>query len=66
MLQAERTQFKVHRGVLAMNSSIFNYLFSVPQPLVDHEDSVDGCIVVHLSDAAKDVEILLPALIKRE
>ncbi|KAF7964590.1 hypothetical protein HWV62_5375 [Athelia sp. TMB] len=65
ILQAENTQFKVHRGMLARNSSIFNDMFSVPQPPMPEEESVEGCVVIHLPDSAHDLEIVLRALIER-
>ena len=65
VLQAENMQFKVHRGMLARNSSIFNDMFSVPQPPIPEEESVEGCVVIHLPDSAHDLEIVLRALIER-
>ncbi|KAF7969601.1 hypothetical protein HWV62_26837 [Athelia sp. TMB] len=61
VLQAERTQFRVYRGMLARNSSVFRDMFSIPQP-APSEESADGCAVVCLPDAAQDVEIVLRAL----
>ncbi|KAJ7734583.1 hypothetical protein DFH07DRAFT_893898 [Mycena maculata] len=60
ILQAESTQFRVNRDVLAHQSSVFKDMFSVPQPLND--PTVEGCPVVHVSDAAKDWELLLEIL----
>lgn len=66
VLEAGRKQFKVHRGILALHSSVFKDMLSVPQPPSSDQDSVDGCAVVRLSDSAEDLEIVLRALIKRE
>lgn len=41
-------------------------MFYVPQPQISDEETVEGCILIHLPDSAKDVEIVLQALIKRE
>ncbi|TEB30547.1 hypothetical protein FA13DRAFT_519284 [Coprinellus micaceus] len=61
MLQAENTQFKVHRGLLARVSTIFSDVFSVPQPPKGNE-VVEGCPVVHLQDTAEDVQFLMGTL----
>lgn len=60
ILQAESTQFRVNRDVLAKQSSVFSDMFSVPQP--PNEPTVEGCPVVHVSDTAKDWEMLLEVL----
>ncbi|KAJ7637508.1 hypothetical protein B0H17DRAFT_1339515 [Mycena rosella] len=60
ILQAESTQFRVNRDILANQSSVFRDMFSLPQP--PGEDTVEGCLIVELSDSAKDVELLLTAL----
>ncbi|KAJ7650829.1 hypothetical protein FB45DRAFT_780081 [Roridomyces roridus] len=60
VLQAESTLFKVNRTVLAQHSSVFEGMFSIPQP--QDGETVDCCAVVELSDTAQDVELLLAAL----
>ncbi|KAJ7656279.1 hypothetical protein DFH06DRAFT_991924 [Mycena polygramma] len=60
VLQAERTQFRVHWSVLALDSSVFRDLQGLPQP--PDQPSIDGCPVVEVSDDAADVEYLLKAL----
>ncbi|KZP23445.1 hypothetical protein FIBSPDRAFT_930520 [Athelia psychrophila] len=65
VLQAERKQFKIHRGTLARASSVFRDMFTLPQPPISQEETVEGCIVVQLSDSAADLEIVLQALIER-
>ena len=65
VLQAEDTQFKVHRGLLARVSPIFADVFSVPQPSQPEGDLnsvVDGCSVLRLQDSSQDVQHLLWAL----
>ena len=44
VIQAETTQFRVSKGVLASFSDIFKDMFSIPQPPSDKE-VVDGCPV---------------------
>lgn len=62
ILQAETTQFKVYRGILADNSAIFQNMFLVPQP--SENALVDGCIVVEMQDTALDLEHFLHAIHK--
>ncbi|KAJ7634502.1 hypothetical protein FB45DRAFT_909052 [Roridomyces roridus] len=58
VLQAEATQFRVNRDVLATQSPVFADMFSVPQP--PGEPLVDGCPLVLLSgDTTKGWELLL-------
>ncbi|KAJ6480103.1 hypothetical protein DFH09DRAFT_1465741 [Mycena vulgaris] len=59
ILQAESTQFRVNRDILAKNSIVFQGMLTLPQPL--HEEMVDGCPIVQLSDSAHDLELLLSA-----
>ncbi|CAA7266032.1 unnamed protein product [Cyclocybe aegerita] len=60
VLQAEFTQFRVHRTMLTRHSNIFKDMFSVSQPSSDL--TVEGCPVVHLSDSAQDMKYVLSAL----
>ncbi|KAJ7037817.1 hypothetical protein C8F04DRAFT_1091632 [Mycena alexandri] len=59
IIQAESTQFRVNRDILARHSSVFQDMFLLPQP--PNEETVDGCHIVHLSDSATDVHLLLAA-----
>lgn len=61
VLQAECTQFRVHRTLLCQNSTIFTDMFSIPQPSQE-ESLVEGCPLVRLSDSAEEVETILRAL----
>lgn len=61
ILQAETTQFRVHRSVLSANSDIFRDMFSVPQP-TEEVEVIDGCPVVHLPDYADDWTFVLQGL----
>ncbi|KAK7055121.1 BTB domain-containing protein [Favolaschia claudopus] len=60
VLQAESTQFRVHWSVLSLNSTFFQELQGLPQPL--DEQKVEGCPVVELQDSAIDVQRLLDVL----
>ena len=57
VIQAGNTQFRIHWGVLSARSDFFNDMFSIPQPA--DEQTVEGCPVVIVYDAAEDWEILL-------
>lgn len=66
VIQAEATQYKVYRGLLTLHSAIFNDMFALPQPPLElGEQFVEGCAVVHLSDTAADVSIVLETLFLR-
>jgi hypothetical protein len=60
VLRAEKTEFRVHWGVLAQHSTFFHGLRGLPQPT--DQPSIDGCPLVELQDDAVDVEFLLKAL----
>ncbi|KAF7978933.1 hypothetical protein HWV62_44141 [Athelia sp. TMB] len=63
VLQAQSTQFKVYRGILAQSSPVFNDMFMLPQPIAAGTQLVDGCLVVHLfDDSAAEVSYVLRAL----
>ena len=66
VLQAENTQFKVFRGVLAEASTVFKDMFSFPQPSSSGQELVEGCPVVFLTDSAEEVRYMLRALCQRE
>ncbi|KAJ7185844.1 hypothetical protein C8R46DRAFT_1207960 [Mycena filopes] len=60
IFQAESTQFRVSRDILAPQSCVFKDMFSMPQP--PNEPTIEGCQIVHVSDTAKDWELLLEVL----
>ncbi|KAJ7185874.1 hypothetical protein C8R46DRAFT_982696 [Mycena filopes] len=60
ILQAESTQFRVSRDILAAQSSVFRDMFGVPQP--PNEPTIEGCPIVHVSDTAQDWELLFEVL----
>ncbi|KAF8989036.1 hypothetical protein BDQ17DRAFT_1257290 [Cyathus striatus] len=60
ILQAEYTQFKVHRSILSRNSTVFRDMFSFPQP--PSTPSIEDCPLIHLPDSAKDAQNLLSLL----
>ncbi|KZP30453.1 hypothetical protein FIBSPDRAFT_814728 [Athelia psychrophila] len=66
VLQAGCTQFKLYRGILGENSSVFKDMVSFPQPPLVDTDLVDGCPVVHLSDSAEDVKYVLQSICQRK
>jgi len=60
ILEAEGTQFRVHKTMLSRESTVFSDMFKLSQPA--DEPMVDGCHVVRLSDAVQDVVIFLKAV----
>ncbi|KZP30915.1 hypothetical protein FIBSPDRAFT_1037856 [Athelia psychrophila] len=62
VLQAGITQFKVYQGALGEASSVFKDMFSFPQPPAADMELVEGCPVVHVSDSAEELKIVLQAI----
>ncbi|EAU80874.2 hypothetical protein CC1G_03050 [Coprinopsis cinerea okayama7 len=61
IIQAEKVQFRVHRGVLSYHSAILSTMFSLPQPSTNDTstETVEGCPVVPVSDSAMDWDAIL-------
>ncbi|KAJ6605593.1 hypothetical protein DFH09DRAFT_967261 [Mycena vulgaris] len=60
VLQAEATLFRVYRGVLAAQSSIFSDMFAIPQPPT--QETYAGCPLVLLHDSPEDLKLFLMVL----
>lgn len=60
ILEAEQTQFRVYRGILAANSAIFKDMFQFAKP--GDGGNIDGCPVVQLSDSSEDLQHVLEVL----
>jgi hypothetical protein len=56
VIQANSTQFRVHRSILSAHSSVLKDM--VPNA----EELVEGCPIILLSDSAEDMAHLLKAL----
>jgi len=54
------TLFRLHRGVLARHSEVFQDMFEVPQPMT--EPLFDGCQVVTMHDIPVELSNLIKAL----
>lgn len=54
VLETERVQFKVYKGILAANSAIFRDMFTIAQ--AQEVELADGCPVVHLADKPRYLE----------
>lgn len=65
VIQAESTQFKVHRSVLAAHSLVFKEMFSILELPTEQGSAVEGCPVFQVSDSAVDIAIVLRALCLR-
>ncbi|KAJ7274464.1 hypothetical protein B0H12DRAFT_399869 [Mycena haematopus] len=61
ILEAESIQFKVFKGILAANSTVFNDMLIVGS-IPENNDMVEGCPVVHVFDSALDMKHFLKAL----
>lgn len=62
-LRGQNVTFKVRREVLCQLSSLFNDMFSIPQPIDDcAADIYEGCHLVPLQDSAQDLELFVRVL----
>ncbi|KAJ7494271.1 hypothetical protein B0H11DRAFT_1802506 [Mycena galericulata] len=64
VVQAENSQFRVYRGVLAARSTVFQNMLSFPQP--PELELVEGCPLVRLHDYATEVTAFLKAIFEPE
>jgi hypothetical protein len=62
VLQAEHTQFRLHRSVLSMHCPIFRDLFACS--LLENALTVDGCPLINLSETLEDVKNFVKILYK--
>ncbi|KAI0688685.1 hypothetical protein C8T65DRAFT_834830 [Cerioporus squamosus] len=68
VIVAGSTAFRAHKGQLSRHSEVFDALFGIPQTPADDilspgfSDSLDGCVIVCVSDTAYDFKHLLHAL----
>ena len=62
ILEAENTQFRVHRSLLARHSKVFKDMFSLPQPATDPGLRPECCPVVFLSDKVTDLECVMSVI----
>ncbi|KAF7326101.1 BTB domain-containing protein [Mycena kentingensis (nom. inval.)] len=62
VLQADATQFKINRDILARQSEVFRDMFSVAVPGAEGDTQVEGCPLVAVSDKVADWENLLELL----
>lgn len=63
VLVAKHTGFRIYRGLLSSQSTVFSDMFASSTSNVD--ETFDGCPVVHLSDSPHDLVHLLHVLIPK-
>ncbi|KAF8802134.1 hypothetical protein BYT27DRAFT_7244823 [Phlegmacium glaucopus] len=51
VLQAEHTQFRIHRSFLSMHSPIFRDMFACSKP--ENGPTIDGCPLIHLPETSE-------------
>ncbi|KAJ7671264.1 hypothetical protein DFH06DRAFT_1468045 [Mycena polygramma] len=61
VIQAQASLFRIYYAVLAARSDVFKDMLALPQP-ADGEETIEGCPVVRLPDAAEDVTCFLRAI----
>ncbi|KAJ7119180.1 hypothetical protein C8R44DRAFT_625570 [Mycena epipterygia] len=64
VLTAGSSQYRVHGGILAARSPVFQDMFAFPQP--PDSELVDGCPLVRLPDPATEVTVFLKAIFDPE
>lgn len=66
VLTAQGKYFRVHRSILSAYSDVFKDMFDICiQSNEAEKEFIEKCPVVHLGDAATDVQIMLKALYDR-
>ena len=60
ILSTPELLFKVYKGILSLNVTVFKEMFSLPQP-ADGVEMLDGIPVVHLQDDGDDLVHFLSA-----
>ena len=64
LLSEDGINFRIHRGVLARQSEIFQSMLDFPQPSTSGMDveMEDGCQVVRMYDKGVELSLLLKAI----
>ena len=62
VLKADDTLFRVYSGLLAQLSPVFRDMFAFPQPCAGDDETYEGCPVVHMPDAADELQPFLRAM----
>ncbi|KAJ7213122.1 hypothetical protein GGX14DRAFT_620272 [Mycena pura] len=62
ILEAEGSRFKVFKGILAANSTVFSDMLVVGSNPANNDEMVEGCPVVRVYDTALDLMHFLKAL----
>lgn len=65
VLAAQGKYFRVHRSVLSAHSEVFKNMFDCPEPSEGEKELIEECPVVHLHDAAADLQMVLKAIYDR-
>ena len=61
VIVADKTAFRVYRGLLALQSTVFADLFTASSPRP--EESYEDCPAINLTDSPQDVTHLLRVLV---
>ena len=63
LVARENVAFRVYRGLLAAQSTVFEDMFASSSPLAD--ESFDGCPLVRLSDSSMELAHLLRVILPK-
>ena len=62
VLQAQSVVFRVYGEQLALQSSVFDDILSIPQPPAAEQERYDGCPVIRVQDTPLDMYHFLKAI----
>ena len=63
LIPSEQKAFKVHRGILARHSEVFQSMFDIPSPDVLSETEIfENCPIVPMYDLSSELSNLIKAL----
>jgi hypothetical protein len=62
VLRADDTVFRLYKGILAANSSVFHTMLELPQSAVNYEEMYEDCPLVNMSDSAYEMREFLKAM----
>ena len=66
VVQAEQMVFKVYKGILCRESTLFEGMLALPIPFGDQSDYFDNCPLIKMSDRAEEIALFLSVMFNYE